>query len=149
MVSGLLVSIHDPSLYKISTRVSLPVRARPDDNIIFEDKSDAADQSTLPPFPKLELQDNTLPPFPSLIALRMMRPEQLNSLMYEAAAGQGYVYDRPEIPFETKDNSVFDGYFYDRPKNPMELPSTPVMTTTEEDPLIDFPEANARILGTR
>lgn len=75
-----------------------------------------------------------------------MRPEELNSLML--SDDTGYVYDRPETPFEEPEpnRNEFEGYFYDRPKNPMILP-TPLTTTTEaDDEIIDLPDGAARIL---
>lgn len=113
--------------------------ARPatNDNIIFEDNS-APDipSSTLPPFPTLSSRFSPLG----------MRPEELNSLML--SDDTGYVYDRPETPFEEPEpnRNEFEGYFYDRPKNPMILP-TPLTTTTEaDDEIIDLPDGAARIL---
>lgn len=126
------------------------MQSRPNDNIIFEDSNSApvkepSNESTLPPFPKL------------LFELRSglnMRPEEFNSLMFDD--GPGYVYDKPETPFEDPketDNNPFEGYFYDRPQNPMILPSpsttTTTTTTTEEAMDIDLPDGAARILKRR
>lgn len=125
--------------------------ARPNDNIIFEESNAVKDP--IPPFPKLLPQESssTLPPFPTLDS-RLIRPEELNALMIDG--GQGYVYDKPEIPFEPQpkdSNNNFEGYFYDRPKNPMTLlPTTATSTTTEETNVeIDLPDGAARILRRR
>lgn len=56
----------------------------------------------------------------------------------------GYVYEKPETPFE--------GYFYERPKVPMTLPTTSPSSTTEtvsskeEETIVDLPDGAARIL---
>lgn len=155
------------------------VLARPNDNIIFEDSVNSAKdlpESTLPPFPKSELQDGpssssplptfpTLPPFPTLSRIALgMRPDELNSLMYDVSGG--YVYNKPDIPFETDketESNDFEGYFYDRPKNPMTFPTYnkassttttpegvfPISSTTTEEPIQDLPDGVARILRRR
>ena len=133
------------------------VTARPEGEIIFEDSDNSApDQvqprsglSTLPPFPTLKISEEdpvptTYRPLPSFKGnLPRFHPAELNSLAYD----DGYVYEKPDIPFEDK---TFEGYTYDRPKNPMTLPSvvpSPSSTTTptEEGPLdIDLPEIAIR-----
>lgn len=108
---------------------------------------------SLPPFPKLELQDSDLALLlPNGNALRM-RPEELNALMLDDGP-EGYFYKKPEIPFEQKDTNVnFSGYFYDRPSNPMTIPTRSPSTTTaattttsETSNNGDLPEDAARIL---
>lgn len=121
--------------------MSFAVFARPaaDDNIIFEDN-----------IASVPIASTTLPPFPTLSPRFSlgMRPEELNSLML-LNEESGYVYNRPETPFEEPNRNEFEGYFYDRPKNPMILPtsSTTTRTTTEaEEEIIDLPDGAARIL---
>lgn len=113
--------------------------ARPaTEEIIFQDNSAAVKEA---------VSSTTLPPFPTLPRLSL-KPEELNALMLEDVNPGGYVYNRPDTPFDESQDK-FAGYVYDRPKNPMTLPtstSTTVSTPTTEEEIIDLPDGVARIL---